>query len=246
MTSEQLFSLLKSNSLHPIRIQSSPTRDGLTDLAMIGDIEEFINAAKALKETAVFVNVAVLEESDFVYMAAIDDEEDATDDEPIDDDDAEPGIMKTIDVATVVPEIQNYKRHLNEEGGFSLSILFQNFALKYYQAEKWWLEFQELRDSAIEKIEGEQYARQSELEEAEEQLEEDNRRREQVLVGKLRELTKNDEFMRLSMRKDSTQRVMQACVLEMMPELEELDPDILRAEIQQISDKVKSKRLLNK
>jgi ABC-type Na+ transport system ATPase subunit NatA len=74
----------------------------------------------------------------------------------------------------------------------------------------------------------------------------EDRLRQQVLIGKLRDLITDGNFVRLSTRKDSTQRAMQAYALEAIPELHELSSEIIKAEIRQLSDQIKAKKILNK
>ncbi len=120
-----------------------------------------------------------------------------------------------------------------------LILLYKSHVFKYFQEEKWWREFQEFRDSAVDKI-----TEQEELDR--ENLEKINSQRQRELISKLRNLIKDGDFVRLSTRKDSTQRAMQAYAMEAIPELQELGSEILKLEIRSLSDKIKTKKVLNK
>jgi hypothetical protein len=164
------------------------------------------------------------------------------DDEPLDEDgsgDELSGSSEEIDLSTVMPKLLDYKKYLNKECSFELSLFCKNNVLKYYQADKWLLEFQELRETAIEQIEEDESERLERLEKA-------KREREKDLVAKLRNLIKDSDFVSLSARKDSTQRAMQTYALEAIPELQELSQERLKEEIRFLSDRIKAKKILKK
>jgi hypothetical protein len=118
--------------------------------------------------------------------------------------------------------------------------------LHYSQAEAWWLEFQTLREKAITALEERAKVRRESLEAERNGELERQQARQQALVQKLRGLIKNRDFLELSSRSDSTQRGMQAAALEMIPVLRELSPNVLKAEIRALSDRIKAQKALQK
>lgn len=67
MNLQELMSMLKSNDIYPIRVENSSALDDRSYMIMIGKLEEFIETAKAVNETVVFINVRSVDESDFIY-----------------------------------------------------------------------------------------------------------------------------------------------------------------------------------
>ena len=134
MNYKELSSILKANELHVIHIHESPTKD---NIIIDGELEDFINSAKILSENTVFVSIRKLEDEDFFYEIGSDDAI-LSDNIYTEERDIPP-----IDLSTILPEIRSYKKYLNSEGVFELSIFYKNYILKLYQAEKWWLQFQE-------------------------------------------------------------------------------------------------------
>jgi hypothetical protein len=229
LNSEELFSILKANGLNVIRISETSYDDSMI---MDGNLEDFINSAKVLNENTVFVRIRKLEDEDFYYD--IDSDENIPDGIYTELRNAPP-----VGLVTVLPELRSYKKYLNKEGAFLLSIFAKNRILQYRQPEKWWVEFQELRERAKVQILSQENLRI-------ERLEEENTQRDQELLDKLSKLIEDSDFVRLFTRKDATQRAMRSYALEAIPELQELSPQLFNYGIQQLNDRVRAKKTLKK
>ncbi len=116
MNTKELISLLKTNDLYPILVESNSSKDENTDLTMVGVLEDFINSAKALNEKIIFVNVEVLEEEDFIYDGNLE----SLDESETENEDFSGGL----DLATVVPKLRDYKKYLDKECIYGLSLLY--------------------------------------------------------------------------------------------------------------------------
>jgi hypothetical protein len=129
---------------------------------------------------------------------------------------------------------------------FKLSVYFKQSALHFSINESWWSQLQALREKAIATLEEGLQVRRERLEAEREREQARQQAREEALVEKLRGLIKNRDFVELSSRSSSTQRGMQAAALEMMPVLRELSPEVFKAEIQALSDRIKAQKALHK
>lgn len=231
MKIEDLMKTLEANNLFPVRVEGIADKGDSHSMVMIGDLEYFIKSAKALDEKVVFITERIFEESDFTYeVNAFDDNDDDFTEEAEDS-------VREIDLSTLLPSVDKYKEHFGKECAFRLSVRFGNNVLEYYQPEKWWLEFSELRIQAIEKIEADEDAIRS-------KIEEERREQQKVLTNKIKELINDDKFVRLAASKSATQRGMMTYALEAIPNLDDLSPDVIKLEIQLLHDRIKAKKLL--
>ncbi|PYP82614.1 MAG: hypothetical protein DMF61_25955 [Blastocatellia bacterium AA13] len=146
MNSEQVLSALRAGGLHPVRAETVSPLDDMPDLVMRGTLDDFIGAVKALEEKVVFVNVLILEETNFFYLVGSDGEE-----EP-DLDEIDPS-TDIIDLAEISADFNEYRKYLGCEYMFILSVYFKIHSLTYHIPEDWWTEFQSLRTSIAEEIE---------------------------------------------------------------------------------------------
>jgi hypothetical protein len=234
MNKTELFSLLKTHDLYPILVESVPS-DKNSDLnsayIMAGALEDFINSAKAMNEKIVIIYAMVLEEEDFIYDGNL---------ESLDgNEDVNKSISESLDLSTVIPKLRDYKKYLGKEGFFELSLFYKDNIFKFFHQERWWGEFQELKDAAVDIITEQEEIRQ-------ENLKKINSQRQSELISRIRDLIKDKDFARFSSRKDSTQRAMQTYAMEAIPELQELDSETLKSEIKALSDKIKAYKTLNK
>lgn len=233
MNSEELFAILKGNGLHTIHIQVTAPTETNTVLKMVGELSDFIKSVKSLNENVVFVSILKFDESDFTYTPE-------SDNGIFDEDEyLEEVIPQPIDLSKILPKIHDYRKYLDRECAFELSVFFKNRVLKYCQAEEWWLQFQELRDNAIEQIVGQEDVRRK-------KLGEENIQRNQELLDKLSTLIEDSDFVRLFTRKGATQRAMKSYALEAIPELQELNPELLSYGIQELNDSIRVKKTLKK
>jgi hypothetical protein len=223
--------------LLPVLVEDEGSRFGRPGLTMIGDLERFTKAVQALGERVVFITARRLQETDFVHASEVDVEESGG---------AGFSTPQEVPLVTVCSELERFKPRLNQECTFTLSVYSKQFALHYCLDEAWWLEFDSLRDKAIASLEKSVKTRWERLKAERDRELERQRTRQQSLVERLRGLIKNRDFLEIASRSGSTQRGMQAAALEMIPVLRELSPDILKAEIQVLSDRIKAQKALQK
>jgi hypothetical protein len=237
MTTEELFALLESQAVFPLLVEEEGSHLRRPGLTMLSDLGRFTKAVQSLGEKVVFISARRLQEADFLHESAVKDDGSGEGDF---------GPPQLISLGTACPEIEGFKPRLNQECAFTLSVYFKQTALHYCLAEAWWLEFQALRERAITALEERARTRREQLEAERERELERQRVRQQSLVEKLRGLLKNRDFLEIASRKDATLRGMQAAALEMIPVLRELGPDVFKAEIQALSDRLKAQKALQK
>jgi hypothetical protein len=227
MTSGELVQTLTSADLYAIPVEGDIDRDSVRGLSFRGNLESFIQAAKALNTRCVFIASRVLQESDFLCqeggsgLRTVAARRRASG--------AEPG--GDIDLRTVEPALNEFKVHLGLESGFRLMVHLPHTTLEYVLHLPWWQRFSELRERAIEKV-------YQERELAESRLIEEEERRSQQILGALRELINDPEFVQLP-----TQRAMQAYAFERIAGLDTINPNTLKLEIQSLDAKIKAKGL---
>lgn len=215
MTLQELLSQLNNEGLFPIRVESIPEDND--DMTFAGNVREFIQAAKVIRSPMVFVSTFTLSEEHFLRNS------------PDEDDVNEP-----IDLCRVVPELNNFKGRIGEDGHIDLSVPGPKGSLTLQIVEDWMLTFAELHSQALRLLRQaslEQHAQEEAIEEA----------RTQHLLRNLRGLITDKEFVRLP-----TQRAMRAYALDDFPELETLEESVLRTEIQNLKARIDAQGLRRK
>ena len=231
MNSEELFSILRANGLNAIRIRDFAPIDSMT---IDGDLEDFINAAKALNENVVFVNILRFENNYFIYDIDIDEDEyippeirsELRDNQPI-------------NLSTESAKIRNYEKYVGNEAEFLLSILVKNRVLQYRQPEKWWLEFQALKDEVIFK------SLEQKLSKVIERKVETSQK-DQVLLNKLYELSEATDFINLATRKNTTLLDLQEYAKKEIPELKDLSEEIFKRVLPRLRSEIRAQKYGNK
>lgn len=218
MKLSELLSQLREDGLFPIRVESIP--ESRNDLVFTGSLGEFIQAAKAIQSPVIFVSAIILSEEHFLgNNLDIDDEND--DDE-------------YIDLCKVVPELENLKSRIGEDGQIELSVPGPIGSLTLAIVEEWMVTFAELHSQALQLLRQEVIetrAQETEVEDV----------RTQHLLRNLRGLITDKDFVRLP-----TQRAMLAYALDDFPELEILGENVLRVEIQNLKAKIDAQGLRRK
>lgn len=215
MKLSELLSQLNGEGLFPIRVESIPEDDD--DMTFAGSVSEFIQAAKVMRSPMVFVSTFTLSEEHFLRNSS--DEDDAN--EPI-------------DLCRVVPELNNLKGRIGEDGHIDLSVPAPKGSLTLQIVEDWMLTFSELHSQALRLLRQasqEEHAQEEAIEEA----------RTQHLLKNLRGLITDPEFVRLP-----TQRAMLAYAIDDFPELETLEESVLRTEIQNLKARIDARGLRRK
>ncbi|MBI1916417.1 MAG: hypothetical protein HYS12_17040 [Planctomycetes bacterium] len=227
MTLPELMQSLTSADLYPIPVEGDIERPSVRGLAFLGDLDAFIQSAKALSVRCVFIATRVLQESDFLYeeghprVSYVAARRRALH--------ADAGL--SVDLRGVEPSLNEFKAYVGRECGFRLAVHLPNTTLEYVLHQPWWQRFSELRQRVIEKV-----LQERELAESKE-VEEEERRSQEVLNA-LRELINDPEFVGLP-----TQRAMQAYAFERIAGLNSINPNTLKIEIQSLDAKIKAKGL---
>ncbi len=228
MPLDPLITKLTAAGFFPIRVEGNVLlKEDSGGRVFIGDLDEFIAAAKALKVDVIFVMSRALEEGDFNYSSNViedDNEEDAYEDV-----DEEP-----IHLPSVVPALSKFEQYIGQDCAYKLSTPMANDTLDFYTQEPWWLEFVDLFKEAIAKVEQDKEVAQ-ELQRAEREAEQDK------MLKRLRQLINDSDFVRLP-----TQKAMLAYALDKIPELEMIDSLTLQGEIQTVNAKIAAKGLSRK
>jgi len=218
MTLNDVLTKLRQERLFPILVEALPEhRD---DLEFVGGLSEYIEAAKALQSTVIFVSTITLSKEDFFWYS------------PDSDDEADPDEL--VDLCVVVPRLKDYMNRIGQDGRVDLSISLPKCSLTMAVVEDWMVAFVELHSQAQKLL------RQAFLEKhAQEEAAEEARR--QHLLGNLRGLIADEDFVRLP-----TQRAMLAYALDDFPELESLEKNLLKAEIQNLKATIDAHGLRHK
>jgi hypothetical protein len=230
MTRHELIQSLSAADLYPIPVEGDIDAERIRGLSFLGDLNGFIQAAKALNVRCVFIASRVMEESDFFYhedpakLSYAATRQRTLPTGPID-------LGDNIDLREIDPSLNEFKAHLGDECGFKLTVHSSTTILQYVLLLEWWQEFSELRERAIEKI-------LQELELAESKQMEEEERRTQRILDSVRELINDPDFVRLP-----TQRAMQAYAFERIAGLDTINPNILKVEIQSLDAKIKARGL---
>lgn len=142
MTREELFPMIQGAGMIPVPVSREGDADDVLNY-FEGDLRGFLQAAKAIGSTTVFVMESALDEDHFYYRY---------EDVPLDEEDEEQdeGVIEEIDLSTVLPALSVYKRRLGETYSFFLMAKggADNLCLFYYPA--WVDEFED----EIEQAEG--------------------------------------------------------------------------------------------
>ena len=226
MTLDTITTKLVSEGFFPIRVEGSTNRDNSRGLIFVGDLDEFVRAAKALKAEVIFVTSRVLDEADFKYEADEDDQEDDDSSETID---SEP-----IHLPSVLPSLSMFEKYIGQECAYKLSLPMAYNTLDFYTQEPWWTDFIEMVIEAVGKIEEDREAARA-VQRAEREA------KQKEVLDRLRKLINDSDFVRLP-----TQKAMLAYALDKVPGLEVVDQMTLQSEIQNLNAKIAAKGLSRK
>jgi hypothetical protein len=234
MDLQELTNTLQAQNLHPILIEGTTIRYLKSGLLMIGGLDSFISAVHALDEKVVFVVVRTFSDTDFIYEM---DKEDQAGLE------TRASNVEEVNLQTIEPELEKYREHIGNVCAFKLSVYWKE-QLSYIQEEPWWDEFQELCEQAIEKLDEKERQNKQQRAELLAHAEEERRAHQEVILTKVHALIDDAAFVRMFARKDVTQRAMQAYALEVIPELSELSTEVIKTEIQSLSDRMRARKAL--
>ena len=234
MKSNEFVEEVKKHGFFPIRAEGEADKDKFKGNIIIGSLDEFFAAVKAINSKTVFIYSSVLIDDYFVYQSEYD-EDDGFDYDDEDEAEAEEDRSSAeIDLTMVLPALAEHKKSLGLEYSFILTAKGGDCELSYYHQEDWWDDFLGLRSDAIAKVEENKEAIIAKMEKLQEE-------KDKAKVKLIRELIKDPEFVHIP-----TQRGMRAYALEKHTELEEMDQATLASEIQILSDKIIAKGLNRK
>jgi hypothetical protein len=221
MTRDELLKAITGASLFPIPVEGGAEEDDVAGMLFLGDVAGFVEAATALGSRCVFVASKALEEADFLHQ-----EEDGG----FTDDQAD-GAPAAIDLTALQPALKEYKDRVGQHGAHRIWLQVPSVKLELLVRAPWWEAFSKLRGEAVESVKRKRESAWAE------QAEQD-RRREEELLKRLRSFIDDPEFVKLP-----TQVAMQAYAVEQAPDLEELGDKTLRAEVRALDGKIKAKGL---
>lgn len=219
MNLSELKEKLKSVNLHPIPVEDGASPDDAKGLTFSGSLDEFLDAVRALGVSAVFIATDELEEDSFIYEIG---ERSYNENDELDIESEE------IDLCAVNPRLNMFKDRINQVGLFRLFSSASESGLNFYIHEDWWMKFIKLFVETVENVEHKKVEIKERTRIAQEE-------KGKELIKKVRELSKDASFRRLK-----TQRAMTNFASENIPDLETLEPRLLRAEIQKLYDKLNS------
>ena len=229
MTTSELFQKIKSVGFFPIQAEWNTDHSESSELRIIGSLEDFLEAVRALGITVVFLSVWKLEEEDFLYTSENEDELDNSNEEETPSDGLA-GNNESFDLTVALPSLADFKKHIGQEHSFNLMAKSQSASISFRLNESWWDSFAEQQDKAIQKVDENREAILEKM--AKQELQ-----KEDNLLKQVRSLLSDPEFCCIT-----TQRGMKAYAVEQFPELEKIDEAALRKEIQKLSDKVMARK----
>lgn len=220
MALNDLSTKLETEGLFVIQTEGSTDKDDSRGLVFVGDLDKFINAAKALKSDIIFITTRLLDHEDFLYEVEEDYEDDDNGKSP-----------EPIQLSTILPTLKEYEKYIGKECAFKLTIRTTHSVLEFYTQEIWWAEFREMLWEAIDKLEN--VRKDKRLTQLSEKI-----ARQKGLLDQLRKLINDSAFVKLP-----TQKAMLVYAIEQIPELEDMNQNLLKAEIQNLDAKLAAKGL---
>ena len=221
MNIQELKEKLKAANLHPIHLEGDSPIEDIGGNKFIGNLDEYIEAARALGAPAVLFFTRTLQEETFYYKPDIDIDELEVEVEPI-------------DLRKCNPMLKACNKYVGQVGMFKLSASNHEANFSFYIKEDWWREFESLWIETASQINDEQEADHAQVREQYDQ------KQKQVLKA-LHGLIADEEFIRLR-----TQISMIEYAKDKIPDLEFVDPLTLKSEMQSLRAKIEAKGLRKK
>ncbi len=218
MEIESLKEKLRTAQLHPVQVDGSAVDEHKRGHQFIGSLEEYLDAMRAIAAPAVFIRIDVFEDLDFFHSP--EDQDGLPDDE-----------TDFIDLRSIVSALRAFEKHLGAIATYRLSATLTTDSLDFVINEPWWIEFLKLRETATDQVDGE-------IEASAAKARADQQSRDRNALAALSSLIKDPNFTRLP-----TQRAMIAYALDQIPELESVDDNSLKVEVQNLHAKIKAKGL---
>ena len=232
MNKSELFKKISSGGLIPIHVEDTTDREESNGLSFVGNFDEFIKAAQSLDEKVIFVSIRKLEENDFEGEIKFNfsDEIDYSDIDIKQEVESDYDFINLLDISS---SFKKYKEYLDKECVYKLSIKSLKAQVNFYIEEDWWKKFEEEKTKTIEKIYDKKLLRAKEKYSELSKLSKEKRDKEQRIIEELRKLINDPYFSTLP-----TQKAMLAYAEDKIKDLNEVDPVLIKKEMQEMKAKI--------
>ncbi len=242
MTLKELAKIFTSKNMHLILVEELSAHRA--NLAFVGPLDKYLEAIEVLGGRAIFVSTMSITEEHFNYAPnkrVLDSsatlpfqthQSAAVWPYPTnnhEDEEGEEGVEETqeFDLCSVVPELEDFKERIGEDGYFELSAC----NLTYSIYEEWAQEMGIWQANAKEIVDQQMLAGWESVK-AERSL------KWEKIIKKLQALISDKDFVRLP-----TQLAMRVYAIDKIPELEQLNEGRLKQEIQGLRAKVQARKI---
>jgi len=235
MNKSELFIKISSGGLIPIQVEDTTDKEESEGLSFVGTFDEFIKAALSLDEKVIFVSIRKLEENDFEGEIKFNfsDEIDYSEIEIRQEIESE---YESVNFLEISSSFKKYKEYLEKECVYKLSIKSLKAQINFYIEEDWWTKLEEEKMKTIEKIYDRKLIKAKEKFSELSKLSKEKKDKEQRILDKLKKLINDPYFSTLP-----TQKAMLAYAEEKIKDLNELDPVLIKKEIQEMKAKIVAK-----
>lgn len=211
---------LRSFGIFPIQVIDTIDPDEAQGLSFDGELDEYLEAVKSLGKTHVFIASQELEEDAFTYSLE--------GEQAYDEAEEECGYeVEEFDLCLANAGLRKFKEKIGQTGIYKLFTSATEDSLNYYPQEDWWTEYMVLYVETVEHVKNHKRQTQETLKAAQKE-------KTKELIKALHGL-KNDAAFKLL----KTQRAMSNYAKEAIPDLDTLEPSVLRQEIQFLYDKLR-------
>jgi hypothetical protein len=229
MNIEEIEEQIKSQQLYPLRILEYMAEDN--DFTFEGTLPDFLMTAKELNLKPVFVAANTLEEEEFYYTP-----EKRILRQLIKNDDDDNNSSEEVYLPDKFPPLKEFLSYVGKSCAYRVGLRTDNWNLNLFIEEDWWEELTALLFDARKQLD-ENYQSES-LMRHQNNLEK-QKAKEKEILSKLEGLLDDSDFTKLT-----TQRAMQAYVLEKIPDISSImGTTDLRNKIAELSDQIKLKGL---
>ena len=187
------------------------------DFTIDKDISYFSTCARDLGIKAILLEAQELEEEDFFYEGDSPEEFRSED--------------GRIDLRGVKTKLREFEQYLGSCRLVVLTGCFGSTSISYWDSMDWFVEFQDLRDEAIEQL-------IAESDETEERLEREHQERNNEIMLAIRDLVKGDTFKDTFSRTRPTQAAILAFIRTSVEGAESLPASLLRGEANKLRDRI--------
>jgi hypothetical protein len=213
MNLEALKEIFRKANIVPVQTDGSAFENEAAGETVVGALDDYIEALKALRTPIVFICVDVLENDDFLYFS------EEGEDQEVDD-------STVVDLCRGNSELGKFKKYIGSVGLFKLSVSLQSTSLNYFIREEWYTDYERCWAAATDKLDEDRAV-------AEESSEVEKQARLENLLTALRGLINDRKFIGLP-----TQKAMLAYALHKIPDLDDLERSAVKVEIQDMHARI--------